>query len=44
MQPKKEKDTHITACKCKLLYNQPSPEINPSATKHLLYTSHSQNI
>jgi hypothetical protein len=39
MQPEKEKDTHITA------FNQPSPEINHSATTIcLLYTSHSQNI
>jgi hypothetical protein len=39
MQPEKEKDIHIT------VFNQPSPEINHSATtKRLLCTSHSQNI
>jgi hypothetical protein len=45
MQPEKEKDTSLPSNAVKLLYNQPSPEINPSATtERLLYTSHSQNI
>jgi DNA repair protein RadC len=35
MRPEKEKDTSLPSNAVKLVYNQPSPEINPSATtKH----------